>query len=100
MAGAETVQVYVKSPMAGAPNAQLKALKKVNLAPGESKTVKLHLSEKSFGVYNEEAERVIVPGEYEVYVGSSAPDKRSAALTGKAPEKFTLTAANAIVISE
>ena len=43
MAGAETVQVYVKSPMAGAPNAQLKALEKVSLAPGESKTVKLHL---------------------------------------------------------
>ena len=100
MAGAETVQVYVKSPMAGAPNAQLKALKKVSLAPGESKTVKLHLSEKSFGVYNEKAERVIVPGEYEVYVGASAPDKRSVALTGKAPEKFSLTAKAAKVITE
>lgn len=89
--GAETVQVYVKSPMKGAPNAQLKALKKVSLVPGEAKDVELTLPAKAFGVYNEDGERVLVPGEYEVYVGTSAPDKRSAALLHKAPQKFTFS---------
>ena len=89
--GAETVQVYVKSPMKGAPNAQLKALKKVSLVPGEAKDVELTLPAKAFGVYNEDGERVLVPGEYEVYLGTSAPDKRSAALLHKAPQKFTFS---------
>lgn len=89
--GAETVQVYVKSPMKGAPNAQLKALKKVSLVPGEAKDVELTLPAKVFGVYNEDGERVLVPGEYEVYVGTSAPDKRSAALLHKSPQKFTFS---------
>lgn len=89
--GAETVQVYVKSPMKGAPNAQLKALKKVSLVPGEAKDVELTLPAKAFGVYNEDGERVLVPGEYEVYLGTSAPDKRSAALLHKSPQKFTFS---------
>ena len=99
-AGAETVQIYVKSPLAGAPNAQLKGLKKVMLAPGESTTVSLKLAPKAFGVYNEKAERVIVPGEYEVYVGASAPDRRSAELLGRSPERFVLSAKSTIVIPD
>ena len=98
MCGAETVQIYVKSPMEGAPNAQLKGLKKVTLAPGESKNVTIDLPVKAFGVYNEKAERVIVPGEYEIYVGASAPDARSVKLTGKAPKRFTLHCDKAVVI--
>ena len=90
MDGAETVQVYVKSPMAGAPNAQLKGLRKVRLKAGESQRVTLYLPSKAFGVYNENAERVIVKGQYEVYVGSSAPDKRSVALMKKAPACLTI----------
>lgn len=91
MDGAETVQIYVKSPMAGAPNAQLKGLKKVHLKKGESVSVELSLTPKSFGVYNEDGERVIVPGTYQVYVGASAPDKRSVSLMNKAPKCFELT---------
>ena len=90
VAGRETVQVYVKSPLKGAPNAQLKGLKKLLLNPGESKTVTIPIPGKSFGVYDEKAERVIVPGEYEIYVGGSAPDRRSAELLGRAPQKLSL----------
>lgn len=91
MDGAETVQIYVKSPMEGAPNAQLKGLKKVRLAKGESIQVEIPLNTKAFGVYNENGERVLVPGEYRVYVGASAPDSRSVSLLEKAPECFTLS---------
>lgn len=91
MAGAETVQVYVKSPMEGAPNAQLKGLKKVRLAAGEETTVEIALDAKAFGVFNEEGMRMLVPGTYEVYVGCSQPDSRSVALLGAAPAKFELS---------
>lgn len=100
MAGAETVQVYVKSPLEGAPNAQLKGLKKVTLEAGESKTVEITLPAKAFGVYNEAAERVIIPGNYEVYVGASAPDTRSVSLMKKAPAKFELSYSGQTVVME
>ena len=90
MEGRETVQVYVKSPLKGSPNAQLKGLKKLSLKPGESKTVTIPVSAKSFGVYDEKADRVIVPGEYEIYVGGSAPDQRSAELLGRTPQRLSL----------
>lgn len=91
MTGAETVQVYVKSPLAGAPNAQLKGLRKITLKPGQSERVTIALPPKAFGVFNEEAERVIVPGQYLVYIGASAPDKRSVALMKKAPACLKLS---------
>lgn len=90
MTGAQTVQVYVKSPMEGAPNAQLKGLRKVTLAPGQEKNVEIMLDYKSFAVYNEEGKRVLAPGTYEIYVGASQPDERSVALLGEAPVRFTL----------
>lgn len=91
MDGAETVQVYVKSPMEGAPNAQLKGLKKVRLAAGEETCVEIVLDVKAFGVYNGDGKRMLVPGTYEVYIGCSQPDARSIALLGAAPEKFELS---------
>ncbi len=90
MTGAQTVQVYVKSPREGAPNAQLKGLKKVTLSPGEKKNVEIVLDYRSFAVYNEEGKRVLAPGTYEVYVGTSQPDERSAALLGERPVRFCL----------
>lgn len=90
MDGAETVQVYVKSPMKGAPNAQLKGLCKVHLKAGQTERVKISLPPKAFGVYNDKAERVIVPGEYQIYVGASGPDTRSVKLMKKAPACLTI----------
>ena len=88
--GAETVQVYVKSPMQGAPNAQLKGLKKVFLKAGERREVVISLAREDFGVYNEKGVREVVPGEYEVFVGMTQPDARSRELTGISPERFVI----------
>lgn len=90
MDGAETLQVYVKACREGAPNWQLKALKKTGLKAGESKTLELTLSEDDFGLYNEDGVKVRKAGDYEVYVGTSQPDARSIALTGKTPEKLAV----------
>lgn len=90
MDGAETLQVYVKVCRDDAPNWQLKALKKVNLKAGEKQTVTLTLKEEDLGLYNEKGIKVLYAGDYEIYVGTCQPDARSAALTGKAPEKITI----------
>ena len=90
--GAETVQVYVKAKdVAGAPWFQMKGLKKVRVAKGESKTVELVLTDAAFALYDADANLVLNEGNYEVYVGTSQPDNRSAALTGKKPECFAVT---------
>lgn len=87
MAGAETVQVYVKALREGTPNAQLKGLKKVYLQPGEEQEVKIELNKDAFSLYNEEGKCVLEKGMYEVYVGTQQPDQRSEKLTGKKPER-------------
>ena len=91
MAGAETIQVYVHAERPDAPNAQLKGLKKVRLAAGESKTVSITLPADAFGLYNEDAKKMLYAGTYQVYVGTMQPDDRSADLTGKTPTELIVT---------
>ncbi len=86
MAGVATVQAYVDYTalnVAGAPVRQLKGLKKVHLDVGEEKEVTISLDEKAFGLYDENGEWKLNPGNYTVYIGNSQPDKRSEELTGK-----------------
>lgn len=83
VAGAETVQVYVKVVKENTPNAQLKGLKKVALLPGEEKTVQIHLPKEAFGLFDEEGKWQMQKGEVKVYVGNHAPDRRSEELTGQ-----------------
>lgn len=85
--GRQTLQVYVRACREQELNWQLKGLKKVELQPEEKKEISLTLTEADFGLYNEDGIRVLEAGDYEVYVGTSQPDKRSIALTGKTPIK-------------
>lgn len=85
VAGAETLQVYIKAQRPGTPNAQLKALKKAELQPGESKRIRLELTDRAFGLRDENGDLVLEEGIYEIYVGTQQPDERSSELTGKKP---------------
>ncbi|TAH72887.1 MAG: glycoside hydrolase family 3 protein [Anaerolineaceae bacterium] len=85
MPGAETVQVYVKINREGAPNPQLKGLKKIYLNSGELKTISIKLRDTDFGLYDNDGKLVIHEGEHEIFIGTSQPDKRSIRLTGKEP---------------
>ncbi len=89
--GGETVQAYIKICREGSPNAQLKGIKKLHLAPGEEAKVEIHLPKEAFGLYNEDGKLAFYPGEAEIYLGCQAPDTRSAALTGKSVAKLTVT---------
>ena len=91
VAGRESVEVYVKAERENTPNAQLKGLAKVELQPGETKQVKIHLPLAAFALCNEEGTPIVEAGSYSVYVGASQPDARSVALMGQAPAKLTVT---------
>ena len=73
-AGADTVQIYTH--FFGAhvtrPVIQLSAFRKVELQPGEKKTVKFSLKMAQLGYYNEDMEFVVEPGELTVYAGDSS----------------------------
>jgi beta-glucosidase len=77
--GKEVVQVYVCDPMASVarPPRELRAFAKVDLAAGESKTVRLRLGARDFSSWSSGKGRwVIEPGEFTVEVGASSRDRR------------------------
>ena len=81
--GDEVVQVYVRDLVASVtrPVRELKAFKRVTLAPGETKTVRLVLPPDALSFWNEQMRRVIEPGDFEILVGASSQALQSAALT-------------------
>jgi beta-glucosidase len=72
-AGQEVAQVYVGLPAtAGEPPKRLIGWEKVELAPGESKTVTLKIDPLYLSIFDVAANRwTITPGEYKVMVGPS-----------------------------
>lgn len=91
MSGGETVQVYVKICREGAPNYQLKGIKKVHLAPGERKEVKIHLPKEAFGLYDEDGRLCFHEGKVQIIIGGQAPDPRSEKLTGRKDTRLEVT---------
>jgi beta-glucosidase len=77
--GSEVVQLYVGDEASSVPRPvkELKAFAKVILEPGETKRVKLDLSERDFAFYSVEARHWLVePGAFALMVGTSATDIR------------------------
>ncbi len=91
MAGGETVQAYVKIEREGTPNAQLKGICKLHLAPGEEKEAVIHLPAEAFGLYDEDGKLQIAEGKATVFIGGQAPDTRSEKLTGRKVEKLVFS---------
>ena len=75
-AGAEIAQVYVELPQAaGEPFKRLVAWDKVQLAPGETKSVTLNLDPHYLSIFNaDKDEWELVPGAYKVLVGGSSQE--------------------------
>src|SRR5271157_550881 len=73
-AGAETAQVCVPLPSAaGEPFRRLVAWEKVQLAPGEAKTVTAALDPHYLSIFNADRDAwELVPGDYQVHVGGSS----------------------------
>jgi beta-glucosidase len=80
VAGKETVQVYVHDVASGLvrPEKELKGFAKVELQPGETKTVSIPLDFRAFAYYHPEyGQWIAEPGEFEILVGASSADIRA-----------------------
>ncbi len=72
-AGAEIAQVYAAIPDRTEPPKRLVAWEKVQLAPGESRTVTLRIDPKFLSIFDEHKDGwEVLPGEYTFMVGSSS----------------------------
>jgi beta-glucosidase len=89
MDGEEVVQLYVsnKSGKSDQPLVALKSFQRICLNKGEQKTVTFVLKNEDFSLTNSDAQQVVEPGTFEIAVGGSVPDKKTAIstikLTGK-----------------
>lgn len=74
--GAEVVQLYVSFPIgSGEPPRQLKAFRRIQLAPGGSAAVTFLLTPKMLRIWSDRTRGWIVPaGRYTAYVGMSSRD--------------------------
>lgn len=81
--GDETVQIYVRDKISSVTRAvkELKAFKRITLAPGESRNVAFTLSTDAFHFWNDKMQRVVEPGEFEIMAGSNSVDVKTATLT-------------------
>ncbi|HEY1789338.1 MAG TPA: glycoside hydrolase family 3 N-terminal domain-containing protein [Verrucomicrobiae bacterium] len=75
-AGTETVQLYIRDIVSSVtrPVKELKGFQKIELQPGESKTVALDITPESLAFYDVRMNYVVEPGEFEVMIGNSSRD--------------------------
>ena len=75
--GLETVQVYIRRIAdTNGPLKSLRAYSQVSLTPGEAKTLSIPLPRERFEGWDEKTNTMrVVPGKYEVMVGTSSADK-------------------------
>jgi beta-glucosidase len=84
VAGDEVVEVYLSQPKGfETPIRELAAFKRIHLDPNESTHVSLTINPRSLGQVDAKGNRVIVPGEYTVSVGSTQPGETEVVQTGK-----------------
>ena len=79
--GEEVVQLYASDVVASVarPERQLVGFARVPLDPGERRRVVFELHPSRLAFYNEDMHRVVEPGEFRLYAGTSSTDVRAAA---------------------
>ena len=75
-AGTETVQLYIRDLVSSVtrPVKELKGFQKIELQPGETRTVALDITSESLAFYDIHMDYVVEPGEFEIMVGNSSRD--------------------------
>jgi beta-glucosidase len=81
-AGKEVVQLYLRDIVGSVtrPVKELKGFEKIELAPGESKTVSFALTTDMLKFYNYDLQHVWEPGDFEVMIGGNSRDVQKATL--------------------
>ena len=80
VAGEEVVQLYLRDDVASVtrPVKELRGFRRVALGPGQSSTVRFVLADQDLAFYDAAMHRVIEPGSFRVYAGSSSEAVRAA----------------------
>lgn len=104
MEGREVVQLYI-SDRNGTPNRpvkELKGFKKINLEPGEVKTVTLELDDRSLSYYDPDLGDWYAPtGEYGILVGHASDDIRLETKVGfKTAKLLPFTVTNSVTVGQ
>ena len=75
MSGKEVVQLYVTDREASfrVPVRALIGFQKVYLKPGESKTITFKIKPQDYAMFNEQGNRVIEPGDFDISIGGEQP---------------------------
>ncbi|HYU53600.1 MAG TPA: fibronectin type III-like domain-contianing protein, partial [Gemmatimonadaceae bacterium] len=75
-AGDEVVQLYIRDDVASVaqPVKALKGFRRITLRPGEVRTVTFRLAPAALALYDRQMRRVVEPGTFSVYVGTSSED--------------------------
>jgi beta-glucosidase len=88
IASDEIVEVYITHPgVSGAPIRSLAGFRRINLQPGETKSVTIPIANRDLSIVSPEGIRKIIPGEMQVWVGDGQPVmrtglKKAAGVTG------------------
>lgn len=88
----EVIQIYLKDmqSLLAVKNAQLCAFARVTVQAGETGSVVLRIAPEAFQVVDEEGGRFVDSDLFTLYAGTSQPDARSTALTGKQPIELSI----------
>ena len=83
--GKETVQLYIHDIYSTStrPVKELKGFQKINLKPGETKTVEFKITAEELKYYDHDLNFVCEPGDYEIMIGTNSNDVKTATLTVK-----------------
>jgi beta-glucosidase len=82
-AGDETVQLYVHQEVSSVtrPIKELKAFRRITLGAGQSIEVSFVLNSEAFRLWNADMKRVVEPGAFDIMVGPSSAELKTARLT-------------------
>ena len=86
-AGAEVVQLYIRDDVASVtrPVMELRGFAKIDVEPGQTRTVQFTIGPHDLAFYDREMRRVLEPGTFTVFVGGSSVDTQQERFTVEAP---------------
>lgn len=80
--GDEVVQIYIRDDVSSVtrPVLELKAFKRVTLAPGEAKTLSFDIKPSDLWFFNTDMKRVVEPGSFTIHAGPNSVELKSVKL--------------------
>ncbi|WP_419723142.1 glycoside hydrolase family 3 N-terminal domain-containing protein [Sphingobium aromaticiconvertens] len=81
--GDETVQLYVRDKVSSVtrPVKELKGFQRITLKPGEVRTVSFKVGPEALQMWNDQMQRVVEPGDFDIMTGPNSVDLKTATLT-------------------